>query len=101
MASTVSVRFIQGGGPNGPVDSATALSEENLTSSGSSVATTITASGATDEIVVIYPLTENQRVAFGPSPTAATSAGPIAYAGMPNAFRNVASGDKVAVITAT
>ena len=98
--ATVVVRFIQGGGDNGPTDSAVALAEENMTSSGTSSASTITASGAAEEVCVIYPR-EDVRVAFGSSPTATTSAGPIAFAGQPNAFRNVASGDKVAIITAT
>ncbi len=98
--ATVAVRFIQGGGSNGPVDSAKSLAEENMASSGTSSASTISALGVSEEICVIYPL-EDVRVAFGSSPTATVTSGPIAYAGQPNAFRNLVAGDKVAIITAT
>ena len=98
--ATVAVRFILGGGNNGPVDQAVPLAEENMTSSGTSSASTITASGKAGEVCVIYPK-EDVRVAFGTTPTATTSAGPIAFAGQPNAFGGVPSGYKVAIITAT
>lgn len=98
--ATVAVRFIIGGGQNGPIDSAKALAEENMTSSGTSSASTITASGVAEEVCVIYPR-EDVRVAFGSSPTATTSAGPIAFANQPNAFGGLTNGDKVAIITAT
>ena len=97
--STTVVRIITGGGPNGPVDSATALAEEQLTASGTAATTTITTSGKADEVVVVYPLSSNVRVAFGA--TATVSTGPIAFAGMPNTFRNVGSGNTISVIEAT
>ena len=97
---TTAVRFIVAAGDS-TMDSATMLNEEDLTSGAGSTATTIAASGVTGEVCVIYPITDNVRVAFGSSPTATTSAGPIAYAGQPNAFRNVKAGDKVAIINAT
>ena len=60
------------------MDSAVALAEEDLTASGTAATTTITTSGKAGEMVLVYPLVDNLRVAFGA--TATTSAGPIAYA---------------------
>ena len=98
---TATVRFITGGGGmNGPTDSAKVISEQDLTNSATSAATTITAPSASDVLCVIYTDT-NLRVAFGSSPTATTSAGPWAYSGVANAFRDVTPGDAVAVIDAT
>lgn len=98
---TVTVRFITGGGGmNGPTDSAKVISEQDLTNSASSAATTIQAPDASDALCVIYTDT-NVRVAFASSPTATTSAGPWAFSGVANAFRDVTPGDRVAVINAT
>lgn len=98
---TTTVRFITGGGgQNGPIDSAKVISEQDLTNGASSAATTITAPSASDTLCVIYT-DANVRVAFGTSPTATTSAGPWAFAGVPNAFRDVTPGHAVAVINQT
>ena len=96
----VTVRLIKGGGINGPLDSLEALDEEDITASGTSQASTVTGTGSADEIIVIYPETSDVRVATGTSPTATTSAGPRAYAGQANAFRNIKEGETIAVIIA-
>ena len=100
MAGTVNIRFITGNGYGGQVDTGDAHADADLTSSGSSQATSIAADGRREELCIISPIGDNVRVAFGSSPTATTSAGPIAYAGQANAYR-VKSGDKVAIIVAT
>lgn len=98
--TTVAIRFVkEDHREGGALDSANAIAEEDVNSAGTAVSTSITATGEANEICIVYPLSENQRVAFGAAAT--TSAGPIAFAGVPNAFRDIPKGVTISVITAT
>lgn len=98
--STCVVRFTTGGdGRNGPVDQAVPIASEDLDATASADTTSITATGQAGELCLIYPLSDNVRVAFGS--TATTSTGPIAFSGQVSAFRGVPAGSTVSVIVAT